>query len=127
MKSEKKCCLFVPARIGIALLLLWSIFFLVLWVICLLMLHGAMENVPDDNFADSWITKNPYFAWGGTLVSVAIPILIFFPLISDTPRNRNCLVAAMYLLLATALIFVAGGDTVMLIDVVLNLTWLSFA
>ena len=124
MKSERKCCLVFPARIGVYLLLAWSLFFLFLWFITLLMLYGFMHNEPNDNFADSWITNNAFFVWSGTFISLLVPGLLVRNIFIDNFDTRMSIVHGMLLLLICALIFVAGGDYIMLIDICLNMHWL---
>ena len=85
------------------------------------MVTGKIENIPDDNFADSKGAQNKAFVVVLMTLSFIVATLCFSWLVYDSHLTRKAQVVAHFILFISAILMVAGGDMVMIADIFLSI------
>ena len=85
------------------------------------MVSGKIVNDPNDNFADSKGAQNTTFVIFLMIMSFIVSALCLAWLVYDSHLTRKAQVLAHVVLFISAVLMVAGGDFVMIIDIFLSL------
>ena len=118
-----KCCFCIPFKIGMVLITIFTLFNNYVWIQTWRMLKGQIENKPDDFFADSKGAQIKPFVLTLLALSFIVTLLYLVWLCKDNATTRKLLVFANFVLFISAVLMVAGGDMVMIIDICLSIYW----
>ena len=124
-KDGTTCCGCLSFKIGMILVFIWGLF----WMWCWYMTAQFMWNGGKYNqFNSVPITKDPTIVVISTILSAFCPVWFAAYFCKDSKITRLGLVIGSLMLLILAVIFVAGGIYVMLLDIALmgyvtKVTW----
>ena len=122
-QDEVKCCVCIPFKLAMILILIFSLFNNFVWVQTWKMISGQIENDPEDNFADSWGAQNKPFVIILLTLSLLVTALNLNWLVKDSETSRKGAVLANVILFISAVLMVLGGDYMMVIDICLSIWW----